>query len=83
MHVAEDGTVRTWTCPYCGPKKFHAPRFKATRAQLLQLEHQISAMVPKGTTLRVLECSGPDADGVQEWTAHAAVETSSPMLAGD
>jgi hypothetical protein len=83
VHVAEDLSVRTWACPYCGPKTFHAPRFRATRAQLLQLERQIEAMVPKGSELRVLRCAPPDEDGLEEWTMHAAVAHSSPMLAGD
>jgi len=83
VFVAEDLSVRTWTCPHCGPKTFHAPKFRATRAQLLQLELQIAARVPKGSELRVLRCAPADADGREEWTMHAAVEHSSPMLAGD
>jgi hypothetical protein len=83
VFVTADGKLGTWRAPYCGKKTFIAPKFRATREELKELERQVTARVPKGSTVRVLRCETADADGREEWTVHAPVEHSSPMLAGD
>jgi hypothetical protein len=71
VFVTPDGQLGAWRAPYCGPGTFRAPRFRATREQLLQLEEQVTAAAPEGSKLRVLNLAPPDADGVGEWAVTA------------
>lgn len=77
VFVKEDLSIGSWRAPYCGPKKLITPKFRATKARLAELEAELRARAPLGSQVRVLRCSGPDANGVQEWTAHIAIEASS------
>lgn len=84
VHADESGRVKTWRAPYCGKQSLTMPQFRATKEELNEVERQILARCPAGTTVTVLNC-GPsaDEDGARERTAHAAIEHSPPTLAGD
>lgn len=77
--VTEDRQVRTWTCPYTGPSWLTAPRFRATREELSQLEQLLRARISDGT-LYILRCMDDAEDGSAEWAA-CALSSEAPRTA--
>lgn len=82
VFVTADLRFGTWRAPYCGPRSLRLPKFRATRAELQQLEREIAARVPPGSLLRVARASPPDADGREEWAMGAFAEHSTHNLEG-
>lgn len=90
--VDRHGAVRTWSCPYTGPKWVTLDRFVADRVQLQQLEQLLRARSAGKGTVRVLQCTegGPGgADGKGAFTAEWAMclieagpEETGPWTAG-
>lgn len=83
VFVTENMSFGTWRAPYCGPTRHVLPRFRATREQLAELEGQLLARTPAGSTVKVQRLAEDPTTGMGEWTAHVAVTSSGPMLAGE
>lgn len=79
--MTENQSVRTWTCPYTGPRRFHAPKFRATAARAEELAAEVASMTSTmGGRLYVARCSEDAEDGTAEWAIAAFTLESAHAL---